>query len=85
MFTIQYTHPVTKGSALLTLDTRNRARLIWHLARFDHEILAVYEQGTPVTKRTRAHLADAAFSGTVTLNKVAKDFVEAGMRAMTPA
>ena len=56
MYTIQY--EATSGThRMQEFDSKNRERLVGHLARFRRPILAVYEQATPITKAIRAELA----------------------------
>lgn len=55
MFTIQYL--TTSGEhRMQPFDSRNRAKLARHLARFECPIMAVYEQATVITKAMRAEL-----------------------------
>lgn len=82
MFIIQYSHPTTRQSAMQTLDSRHVNRLLTHLAKFEHEILAVYEQGTPITKRTRLQLAEMKQSN---LSRAAKNFAAQAQRVNSPA
>lgn len=56
MFTIQY-QAVNGEHKMQAFDSRNRAQLAKHLARFDRPIMAVYEQATVITKAMRAELA----------------------------
>lgn len=55
MFTIQYT-AVNGESRMQELDSSNRGKLLAYLVRFEHPILAVYEQSTPITKTMQAKL-----------------------------
>lgn len=56
MFTIQY-QAVDGSHKMQTFDSQSRAMLTSHLARFNRPIMAVYEQGTVITKAARKHLA----------------------------
>lgn len=85
MFNIQYVHPVTRKSALQAVNTKSTPELLRLVAEFGYEILAVYEQGTPITKRTRLQLIDAARAGKVDLTLAAKTFAMEGMRLSSPA
>lgn len=85
MFTIQFTHPVTRIPTLQAVNTKVTSRLLEHLAQFEHEILNVYEQGTPITKRTKLQLIAATRAGSLELTLAAKTFAMAGMRLTTPA
>jgi hypothetical protein len=55
MYTIQY-EDVSGAHKMQAFDTRDRSRLITHLARFRRPIVAVYEQTTPITKAVRNDL-----------------------------
>lgn len=79
MFTIQYVNPTTRESAMETLNHRHVSRLLAHLAKFQHEILAVYEQGTPITKRTRLQL-----TGVNNLSPAAREFAAQSQRISSP-
>lgn len=70
MYTIQYRHP-SGGSAMKEIDTRSRTYLVKQLATFEHPILEVYEQATPITKSVRNDLR--TYSGTLSTH--ARDFL----------
>ncbi len=55
MFTIQY-QAVSGEHKMQAFDSKSRERLVKHLARFEHPIMAVYEQATVITKACRADL-----------------------------
>jgi hypothetical protein len=55
MFTIQYT-AVNGESRMQDVDSSSRGKLLLYLARFEHPILAVYEQASPITKTMQAKL-----------------------------
>ncbi len=55
MYTIQY-EDVSGAYKMQAFDTRDRGRLVTHLARFQRPIVAVYEQTTPITKAVRKEL-----------------------------
>lgn len=69
MFTIQYV-AVNGESRMVEFDTKSRVRLTAYLARFEHPILGVYEQSTPITKTMRSALQTCPFS----LSKYAREF-----------
>lgn len=85
MYTIQYVDPTTRKSAMQAVNTKSTPELLRRVAEFSHEILAVYERSTPITKRTRAQLIEAARTGNVELTLAAKTFAMEGMRLTTPA
>lgn len=70
MFTIQY-YGVNGSTKMQELDTKSRARLVAHLAKFEHPIAAVYEQSTVVTKAVRKELSE--YRGEV--SRYARDFI----------
>ncbi len=55
MFTIQYATP-GGDHKMQTFDSTNRRKLVIHLASFPAPIVAVYEQGTVITKAIRNEL-----------------------------
>jgi hypothetical protein len=57
MFTIQY-QAVSGEHKTQTFDSQSRTRLVSHLAQFEHPIMAVYEQASPITKAIRKALAE---------------------------
>lgn len=71
MFTIQY-QAVDGQSRLQELDTCARRRLVTYLSKFDHPILAVYEQTTPITKAVWKELASMPIDK---LSRCAAEFV----------
>lgn len=68
MFTIQYV-AVNGEHKMQKFDSGSRVRLASHLSRFEHPIVAVFEQATPITKTMQRTLR--AYSG---LSKCAKEF-----------
>lgn len=70
MFTIQY-QSIDGESRMQDFDSKNRTKLIIHLATFTRPILAVYEQAVPITKAVRNDLAQWAGSK----SRYAVDFV----------
>jgi hypothetical protein len=70
MYTIQY-EAVDGSHKLQTFDSNSRTKLIAHLAHFDRPIMAVYEQGTPITKRAKEDLR--TWKGSI--NRNARDFI----------
>jgi hypothetical protein len=56
MYTIQY-EAVNSEHKLQSVDCKSRQKLLIHLAAFPRPIVAVYEQGTPITKTMRKELA----------------------------
>lgn len=71
VFTIQY-ESVGGEHKMQDFDSRDRNKLLIHLANFSRPIVAVYEQATPITKTVRKDLA--AF--TVTKNRFAREFIK---------
>lgn len=70
MFTIQYT-AVNGESKMQELDSDSRGKLLVHLVRFEHPILAIYEQASPITKTMQAKLR--TWRGTV--SRDAREFM----------
>jgi hypothetical protein len=62
MYTLQY-QDVAGQSQMQEVDA-NRTKMVWYLSTFEHPILAVYENASPVTKSIRAELAK--WPGTMT-------------------
>lgn len=69
MFTIQYVG-ANGTHEMQTFDSRSRERLVNHLARFPHPIVAVYEQASPITKTVRKLLAERPFKSNAALKFV---------------
>lgn len=74
MYTIQYKDPVTRESKMQDCDV-HRDKLLKQLATFEYEIFNVYENGTRITKRTRADLKRQADTGLLKLNDNARNFI----------
>lgn len=55
MFTVQY-ETINGEHRMQNVDGGNREKLVNYLARFEHPIVAVYEQATVVTKVIRREL-----------------------------
>lgn len=70
MFTIQY-ETINGEHKTQNIDGGNRQSLIGYLARFDHPIVAIYEQATVVTKTIRRELRNCP--GPV--SRYARDFM----------
>ena len=81
MFTIQYLNPVTGETAMQDVDTRSRMKLAVYLTNFHFEILAVYEQCTPITKAMQQEIGK--LGQTMTLTKQARDFAHAFIKSPT--
>ena len=62
MYTLQY-QDVSGQSRMQDIDA-SETKMVWYLSRFEHTILAIYENGTPVTKQIRKELA--VWPGTMT-------------------
>lgn len=58
MFTIQYAN----GCRIWDVS---RGKLHEYITTAEHDILEIYEQATPVTKRVRKELSDAIQNGTL--------------------
>lgn len=70
MYHIQY-ETVFGTHELQEIDTRKRHVVVAHLARYEHPIVAVYEQTTTVTKAMREELRKWPGS----LSQYARDFM----------
>lgn len=70
MFNIQYT-AVDGQSRMQQLDSDSRTKLMLYLTKFEHPILAVYEQASPITKTMQAKLR--TWPGDMT--RCARDFM----------
>lgn len=70
MYTIQY-KAVDGSHKMQDFDSKSRTKLITHLAHFAAPIVAVYEQGTPITKRVKEDLR--TWPGSI--NRNARDFI----------
>ena len=70
MYTIQY-QAVNGEHKLETFNSNSRTELVAHLAQASLPIMAVYEQGTPITKRTKEDLR--TWPGSI--NRNARDFI----------
>lgn len=70
MFHIQY-EAVDGSHKMQVFDSKSRVRLVAHLAKFEHPIMAVYEQATVITKAVRKELTE--YPGTKT--RYARDFI----------
>ncbi len=68
MFTIQYT-AVNGEAKMQTLDSNSRGKLLTYLVRFEHPILAVYEQATPITMQVKLRTWNGSIS------RAARDFM----------
>lgn len=55
MFTIQY-RDARGGSGMQEVRSQSRTFLLANVARFEHPIMAVYEQATVITKAVRNDL-----------------------------
>ena len=75
MFTIQYV-AVNGEHKMQTLDSNSRTKLVAHLAKFDHPIVAVYEQATVITNTMRTELC--RWSGS--LSEHAREFLATSLR-----
>lgn len=71
VFTIQY-ETVGGEHKMQDFDSRDRNKLLIHLANFSRPIVAVYERATPITKTVRRDLA----SFTCTKNRFAREFIK---------
>ncbi len=56
MFTIQYQAPSGEHK-MQAFDSNSRTKLLTVLSHFNHPIVAVYEQASPITKAVRKELA----------------------------
>lgn len=70
MYTIQY-EAVDGSHKFQDFDSNSRTKLVHHLARFERPLVAVYEQGTPITKRVKEDLR--TWPGSI--NRNARDFI----------
>jgi hypothetical protein len=70
MFTIQYTG-IDGKSKMQELDSHSRGKLLAHIVRFEHPILAIYEQASPITKTMQAKLR--TWNGSISAS--ARDFM----------
>jgi hypothetical protein len=70
-YVIQY-EGVNGGARMQDFDSRSRAYLVKHLAKFERPILNVFEQSTPITKAVRAEMAAMK---PATLSRAAKEFI----------